>query len=110
MYSVCPSLQEGFGIVFLEAMAAGKPIVAVRAAAVPEVVRNGILAEPENAESLAAGIDRLYRNPDLCHSLSSAGRADVENFDVHRVAGLFLSEIAKVVPTMEVGLSYRPMA
>ena len=98
-----PSLQEGFGIVFLEAMAAGKPIVAVRAAAVPEVVRNGILAEPDNAESLAAGIVRLYRDPDLCRSLASAGRADVENFDVHRVAARFLSEIAKVVPAIEVG-------
>ena len=98
-----PSLQEGFGIVFLEAMAAGKPIVAVRAAAVPEVVRNGILAEPENAESLAAGIDRLYRSPDLGRSLASAARADVENFDVDRVARLFLSEIAKVVPAIEVG-------
>lgn len=95
-----PSLQEGFGIVFLEAMAAGKPIVAVRAAAVPEVVRNGILAEPENAESLAAGIVRLYRNPDLCRTFASAGTADVENFDVHRVAGLFLSAIAKVVPSI----------
>src|SRR5262249_2836728 len=86
-----PSLQEGFGIVFLEAMAAGKPIVAVRSAAVPEVVRNGILAEPENSESLADGIVRLYRNPDLCRSLASAGRAAVENFDVHRVATQFSS-------------------
>jgi glycosyltransferase involved in cell wall biosynthesis len=95
-----PSLQEGFGIVFLEAMAAGKPIVAVRAAAVPEVVRHGVLAEPQNAESLAAGIAALYRNPGLCRSLADAGRADVENFDAHRVAGLFLSEIAKVVPSV----------
>jgi glycosyltransferase involved in cell wall biosynthesis len=86
--------------VFLEAMAAGKPIVAVRAAAVPEVVRNGILAEPQNSESLTAGIVQLYRNPDLCRSLASAGLADVENYDVHRVARLFLSEVAKVVPTM----------
>jgi glycosyltransferase involved in cell wall biosynthesis len=93
-----PSLQEGFGIVFLEAMAAGKPIVAVRAAAVPEVVRNGILVEPENAEALAAGIVRLHRSPDLCHSLASAARLDVETYDVHRVARLFLSEIAKVAP------------
>jgi glycosyltransferase involved in cell wall biosynthesis len=95
-----PSLQEGFGIVFLEAMAAGKPIVAVRAAAVPEVVRNGILVEPENPEALADGIDRLYRNPSLCTSLASAGCQDVERFDVHRVAGLFLSEVAKVAPEM----------
>jgi len=95
-----PSLQEGFGIVFLEAMAAGKPIVAVRAAAVPEVVRNGILVEPENPEALADGITRLYRDPYLCSSLSSGGCQDVEQFDMHRVAALFLSEIAKVAPEM----------
>jgi len=93
-----PSLQEGFGIVFLEAMAAGKPIVGVRAAAVPEVVRNGILVEPKNAEALAAGIMRLYCSPDLCHSLALAGYHDVENFDVHRVAKVFFSEVAKVAP------------
>src|SRR6185295_8238776 len=48
-----PSVQEGFGIVFLEALAAGKPIVAARAAAVPEVVRHGLLVEPENDDALA---------------------------------------------------------
>src|SRR5262249_20255459 len=93
-----PSLQEGFGIVFLEAMAAGKPIVAVRSAAVPEVVRHGILAEPGNVESLADGILRLYRDPELRRTLASAGRAHVESFDVPRIARLFLSEIAKVMP------------
>jgi glycosyltransferase involved in cell wall biosynthesis len=93
-----PSLQEGFGIVFLEAMAAGKPIVAARAAAVPEVVRHGILGEPGNAQSLAAGIFRLYRNPDLCRSLAAAGLRDVERFNVERVARQFLSEVAKVAP------------
>jgi glycosyltransferase involved in cell wall biosynthesis len=36
-----PSAQEGFGIVFLEAMVAGKPIVSTTAAAIPEVVRHG---------------------------------------------------------------------
>jgi len=96
-----PSLQEGFGIVFLEAMAAGKPIVAVRAAAVPEVVRHGILAEPENAESLAAGIMQLYRNPALAHSLASQAREAVESFDVLNVARLFLSKIARVSPVAQ---------
>jgi len=98
-----PSLQEGFGIVFLEAMAAGIPIVAARAAAVPEVVRNGILVDPENAEALAAGIARLYRNPGLCRTLAAAGSRDVEEFDVQRVARLFLGEIAKVAPAIDAG-------
>jgi glycosyltransferase involved in cell wall biosynthesis len=98
-----PSLQEGFGIVFLEAMAAGKPIVAARAAAVPEVVRSGILVEPESPEALAEGIVRLYRDPGLCNSLASACCRDVEQFDVQRISGLFLAEAAKVAPEMAAG-------
>jgi len=93
-----PSVQEGFGIVFLEAMAAGKPIVAVRAAAVPEVVRDGILVEPENPEALAEALLTLYREPDLRNSLGSAGARRVEEFEMHRVAALFLRQVAKVVP------------
>ena len=93
-----PSVQEGFGIVFLEAMAAEKAIVASRAAAVPEVVRNGILVEPENPEALAEGIIRLYRDPDLRLSLASSGLHDVESYAMRRVAAQFLTEIAKVAP------------
>ncbi len=95
-----PSVQEGFGIVFLEAMAAGKPTVAARAAAVPEVVRSGILVEPENVEALAEAIDRLYRDPDLRESLASSGRRDVEQFEMRRVARRFLMEVAKVAPSV----------
>lgn len=97
-----PSIQEGFGIVFLEAMAAGKPIVASRAAAVPEVVHNGILVEPENPEALAEGLFRLYRDPDLCQRLGAAGLRDVEQFEMHRVARQFLTEVAKVAPGITV--------
>lgn len=89
-----PSVQEGFGIVFLEAMAAGKPVIGARSAAVPEVVRNGILAEPENPESLAEAILRLYRDPDLRAACAAAGLRDVEQFDKNRIAGKFLSEVA----------------
>ena len=93
-----PSVQEGFGIVFLEAMAAGKPIVAARAAAVPEVVRHGLLVEPGNAQALSEAIIRLHRNPDLRRSLGAAGCRDVEQFETTRVAGLFLSQISKILP------------
>jgi glycosyltransferase involved in cell wall biosynthesis len=85
-----PSVQEGFGIVFLEAMAAGKPVVAARAAAVPEVVRHGLLVEPENAEALAEAIERLYQDRELRTSLAEAGRRDVEAFEMRRVARCFL--------------------
>ena len=88
-----PSVQEGFGIVLLEAMAAGKPIVAARAAAIPEVVPHGVLVEPESAEALAAGIVDLYRSPEQRAVLAGAGAAWVEQFDAPRVARLFLDAV-----------------
>ena len=93
-----PSVQEGFGIVLLEAMAAGKPIVAARAAAIPEVVRNGILVEPDNPEALAEAIGRLYGDSELRRSLGALGLQDVERFGMNPVASLFLAEIARVAP------------
>lgn len=95
-----PSVQEGFGIVFLEAMAAGKPIVGARAAAVPEVVQRGILVEPDDPESLAEAILRLYRDPDLRMSLGAAGLSDVEQFEIRRIASRFIQEVARIAPSI----------
>src|SRR5262249_46293106 len=64
-----PSEQEGFGIVFLEAMAAGKPIVATCAAAIPEIVRSGMLIKPGDCDAIADAILHLYRHPDLRESI-----------------------------------------
>ena len=88
-----PSVQEGFGIVLLEAMAAGKPIVAARAGAIPETAPQAVLAEPDNAEALAAGIERLYASFELRMAQSAAGARWVERFDASRVAQLFLEAI-----------------
>jgi glycosyltransferase involved in cell wall biosynthesis len=88
-----PSVQEGFGIVLLEAMAAGKPIVASRAAAIPEVVPHGVLVEPENPEALAAGIAELYASPEKRAALAATGAAWVKQFDAPRVAQLFLRAV-----------------
>ncbi len=92
-----PSVQEGFGIVFLEAMAAAKPIVAARAAAVPEVVADGLLVEPESAEALAEALARLHADPELRRALGDQGSHAVEQYDARRVAALFLEELAAAV-------------
>lgn len=81
-----PSVQEGFGIVLLEAMAAGKPIVAARAAAIPEVAPHAVLVEPDSAEALAAGIERV-------RGASPAHREWVEQFDAELVARRFLEAV-----------------
>ncbi|MBI4874022.1 MAG: glycosyltransferase family 4 protein [Acidobacteria bacterium] len=91
-----PSVQEGFGIVFLEAMAAGKPILAARAAAAPEVLPQGLLVEPDSSEALADGISRLGANATLRRLLGEKGRARVEEFDAPRVAARFLDEVRRV--------------
>ena len=95
-----PSAQEGFGIEFLEAMAASKAVIAARASAVPEVVQNGILFDPNNPEALVEAIRLLYLNPDLREAIAIAGSRDVEQFDADCVAAQFVSKISKVVPTL----------
>jgi glycosyltransferase involved in cell wall biosynthesis len=88
-----PSVQEGFGIVLLEAMAAGKPIVAARAGAIPETAPHAVLVDPDNPEALAAGIESLFASPDLRIAQRSAGAHWVERFDAVCVAQLFLEAI-----------------
>ena len=59
---VFPSIQEGFGIVLLEAMQSGLPVVASNATAIPELVehdRTGLLFPPGDAEALAAALRSL---------------------------------------------------
>ena len=88
-----PSVQEGFGIVFLEAMAAGKPIVAARAAAAPEVAPHAVLAEPDDPASLAEALLTLWRDPARRASIAEAGRSRVREFDAPRVARAFIAEL-----------------
>ena len=92
-----PSIQEGFGIVFLEAMAASKPIIATRSAAVPEVVQHGCLVEPDSAEALAAAIEKLYFDTELRMRLGSEGLQAVQQFAMRRVALSFLETVSHLL-------------
>ena len=89
-----PSLQEGFGIVFLEAMAAGMPIVAARAGATPEVIPHdqvSLLVEPDDDEALVGALDRLLADIGLRRKLGDAGARRWRAYDWRNVARRFLS-------------------
>jgi glycosyltransferase involved in cell wall biosynthesis len=91
-----PSRQEGFGIVFLEAMANALPIMAARAAAVPETVADGevgFLAAPDDPDAFARGLATLLADSELRRHLGTAGRRRVESYRADRVAGLFLETV-----------------
>ena len=88
-----PTVQEGFGLVFAEAMAAGLPVVACRAAAVPEIVedgRTGLLVGERNPAELAHALETLLVNENLRTELGLAATRRIEAFDLPRVAGRFL--------------------
>lgn len=91
-----PSVQEGFGIVFLEAMAAELPVVACRIAAVPEVVLDGttgLLVPPRDPAALAEALERLIREPALAKRLGQEGRRRALAFSPRHVAERFLSAV-----------------
>ena len=69
---LCPSRMDTQGVSRDEAMASGLVPVTTAVAAIPEFVdsSSGILAAPEDAGALAAGIERLYMNPEEFQSLS----------------------------------------
>lgn len=74
---VLPSLWEGMPNAVLEAMAAGKPVVASRIAGMDELVQDGVtglLCKPGDAEELAAALLRLARDRQLACAMGQEGR------------------------------------
>ncbi|WP_422448942.1 glycosyltransferase family 4 protein [Thermoanaerobacterium sp. DL9XJH110] len=87
---VFPSPEEGPGFEILEAMAAGKPVVAAEAGGATEAVKNGVsglLVPPEDERSLAFGIIKILSSGDLALKLGKAARNTViEKFSAEIMA------------------------
>ncbi|MSQ11663.1 MAG: glycosyltransferase family 1 protein [Dehalococcoidia bacterium] len=85
--------KESLGIVLLEAMAAGKPIVASNIAGYATVVQpdvQGLLVPPKSEDALAAALRRLLQHPELWPAMGQAGVAHAQDYAWPRVADAVL--------------------
>jgi N-acetyl-alpha-D-glucosaminyl L-malate synthase BshA len=86
---VLPSRKEGFGLVILEAMRSGIPVVATRVGGIPEIVKdgkNGLLVEKEDPSALAEAIIKVLEDEALRSRLISEGFKTAGKFSWTRMA------------------------
>jgi len=82
---VLPSLNEGMGRVLVEAMAAGKPVVASRVGGIPDLVRHdetGYLVPPADEKALANGIKKLLDDPEKAKQMGLRGQEYCRQFSL----------------------------
>ena len=100
---VLPSVFEPFGIVLLEAMASGLPVIASRVGGIPEVVEEGktaLLVPPSNPEELRTAIETLWSNDRLRRAMGHAGRERAGLFSwsliIPRIMKVYEEAIAEI--------------
>ena len=84
-----PSLQQGFGVIMLEAMALGRPAIASGVGGILSIIEdnvNGLVVPPSDSRALADRITELLKNPDRARQIAAAGQKLVEEkFTVDRM-------------------------
>ena len=97
---IAPSLQEGFGLTILEAMATGTPVITSNVSAMPEVVGDaGILVNPNNEAEIAVAVRTLHQDPHYRYTLIEKGLKRAQQFTwkstAEKVAQVYESLVAK---------------
>ena len=95
-------VNETFGRVSCEALMAGKPVVATRAGAIPEILRDGrdaLLTDVDDVPQLAEAIGRILSDRELSQKLVSGGRERVEKmFSDASFVARFADALSSVLP------------
>jgi glycosyltransferase involved in cell wall biosynthesis len=94
---VTPSLQEGFGMTCLEAMACGVPVIAADRASLPEVIGDGGLLVPPEPDAVAGAMLGIVRLPELAESLRTRGVAQAAKFSWSKSAGMTIEAYRTVL-------------
>lgn len=99
---VFPSLNEGFGLPILEAMAAGLPVLTADRSGTAEVAGdNALLVDPENVREMAAGLARLAFDEDLRAKLAVAGRGRAVKWSWGRTADLTVAVYRRLLDSSQ---------
>ena len=100
-----PSLDEGFGIPALEAMAVGVPLIAAARGALPEVVGDaGLLVDPLDVSALTVALERVLGDAQLRDRLSAAGGARARQFSWRASADALAGAYAQAIERRRVRL------
>lgn len=97
---ILPSVEEGLGVVLLESMACGTPIIATAVGGIPDVVTPdvGILVPPADSDSLAKAILHLLQDDERWRKMSENARKQAEEkYDWQRIAGRFIEIYEKLL-------------
>jgi glycosyltransferase involved in cell wall biosynthesis len=81
IFTLPSTCEEAFGMVLIEAMAMGKPVIATRVGGIPEIVENevnGVLVTPHDAAALADAITRCIFDRQFSEKIAAEGRKLVE--------------------------------
>ena len=94
-FLVCSSLFEGFGLMILEAMSAGLPIISYACPCGPkDLVRendNGFLVQPQDEKLLAERICRLIEDDDLRQKMGASARESAKDYDIEKITKMWMN-------------------